>query len=96
MSRRRDDYESSWWRRFKSWVDGETDLLAEGMEIRIPQVPGDGNGETKQPGSQARQAGTDGETRQPGSQAYQAGADDGKDRPPHLFYESRGDRKSVV
>ena len=92
MSRRRDDYESSWWRRFKSWVVGETDLLAEGMEIRIPQAPGDGNGETKQPGSQARQAGTDGETRQPGSQAYQAGADDGKDRPPHLFYESRGIR----
>ncbi len=36
MSRLRDDYENSWWRRFQGWVDGETDLLAEGMEIRVP------------------------------------------------------------
>lgn len=42
MSRLRDDYENSWWRRFQGWVDGETDLLAEGMEIRVP-----GRGEDK-------------------------------------------------
>lgn len=36
MSRQRDDYEKSWWYRFRKWVDGETDLLDEGMEIRVP------------------------------------------------------------
>ncbi len=36
MSRQRDDYEKSWWKRFKGWVDGEWDPLASGMEIRVP------------------------------------------------------------
>ncbi len=42
MSRQRDDYENSWWRKFKGWVDGEVDLLAEGMEIRAPQMQEEG------------------------------------------------------
>lgn len=42
MSRQRDDYENSWWRKFKGWVDGEVDLLAEGMEIRVPQMQEEG------------------------------------------------------
>ena len=37
MSRRRDDYENSWWRTFKNWVNGEIDLLAVGMEIQAPK-----------------------------------------------------------
>lgn len=37
MSRRRDDYENSWWRTFKNWVNGEIDLLAVGMEIQTPK-----------------------------------------------------------
>lgn len=32
MSRQRDNYENSRWRKFKRWVDGEVDLLANGME----------------------------------------------------------------
>lgn len=32
MSRTRDNYETSRWKKFKSWVDGETDLLNSGME----------------------------------------------------------------
>lgn len=32
MSRQRDNYENSRFRKFKSWVDGETDLLENGME----------------------------------------------------------------
>lgn len=43
MSRRRDDYDKSWWKRFKGWVDGEWDPLASGMEIRILEgEPGKG------------------------------------------------------
>lgn len=38
MSRLRDDYENSRWRRFRKWVDGEIDPLASGMEIIIPQT----------------------------------------------------------
>ncbi|MGN0158175.1 MAG: hydrogen gas-evolving membrane-bound hydrogenase subunit E [Brotaphodocola sp.] len=36
MSRRKDNYENSRWMQFKRWVDGETDPLANGMEIQIP------------------------------------------------------------
>lgn len=36
MSRRRADYENSRWLKWKRWLKGETDPLAEGMEIRIP------------------------------------------------------------
>ncbi len=32
MSRKKDNYETSRWRKFKSWVDGETDPLDHGME----------------------------------------------------------------
>ena len=32
MSRKRDNYEESRWRKFKSWLDGETDLLEHGMD----------------------------------------------------------------
>jgi len=32
MSRKKDNYENSRWLKFKKWMDGETDLLAEGME----------------------------------------------------------------
>lgn len=45
MSRRRDNYENSRWVKFKRWVDGETDLLAEGMEIEAPEETGEAAGE---------------------------------------------------
>lgn len=32
MSRRKDNFENSRWRKFRRWVDGEVDLLADGME----------------------------------------------------------------
>ncbi|MDO5407321.1 MAG: MnhB domain-containing protein [Eubacteriales bacterium] len=32
MSRRKDNYENSLWKKFRGWVDGEVDLLADGME----------------------------------------------------------------
>lgn len=39
MSRRKDNYESSRWLRFKRWVDGETDTLtAERMESVAPET----------------------------------------------------------
>lgn len=34
MSRKKDNYENSRWLKFKKWVDGETDILAAGMESR--------------------------------------------------------------
>ncbi len=34
MSRTKDHYENSLWLKFRKWVDGETDLLADGMETR--------------------------------------------------------------
>lgn len=37
MSRRKNNYESSRWLRFKKWVDGDVDLLADGMEIHPPE-----------------------------------------------------------
>lgn len=39
MSRLRDDYETSRWRKFQRWVDGEVDLLASGIEIQAPREP---------------------------------------------------------
>ena len=36
MSRRRDDYERSRWLRFRKWVDKGADLLADGIEIQVP------------------------------------------------------------
>ena len=36
MSRRKDNYETSRWLKFKKWVDGETDLLSIGMEPEVP------------------------------------------------------------
>lgn len=36
MSRKRDNYENSRWRKFKRWVDGDVDLLENGMET-VPQ-----------------------------------------------------------
>ncbi|MCI9105703.1 MAG: hypothetical protein HFG56_06980 [Lachnospiraceae bacterium] len=47
MSRQRDDYENSWWKKFKGWVDGEVDLLAEGMEIRVPKTQEEGEWDGK-------------------------------------------------
>ena len=38
MSRRKDNYETSRWLKFKKWVDGEIDPLADGMEIRVPEA----------------------------------------------------------
>lgn len=37
MSRLKDNYENSRWRRFERWVDGETDPLAHGMEVVAPK-----------------------------------------------------------
>ena len=37
MSRTKDNYENSLWLKFRKWIDGETDLLADGMEIRVPE-----------------------------------------------------------
>lgn len=39
MSRRKDNYETSRWMRFKKWVDGETDPLSHGMDPKevIPE-----------------------------------------------------------
>ena len=34
MSRIRDDYETSRWKKFKGWLNGETDLLEHGMEAK--------------------------------------------------------------
>ena len=42
MSRRKDNYDSSRWLKFKKWVDGEVDLLAEGMEAQVPDEKADG------------------------------------------------------
>lgn len=36
MSRKKDNYESSRWMKFRRWIDGDLDPLAEGMEIRKP------------------------------------------------------------
>lgn len=36
MSRRKDNYETSRWLKFKRWVDGDIDLLENGMET-VPQ-----------------------------------------------------------
>ena len=41
MSRRRDDYENSRWRKFRSWVDGEVDLLASGIAVQPPRESAD-------------------------------------------------------
>ena len=32
MSRRKDNYETSRWLKFKRWMDGETDPLSVGMD----------------------------------------------------------------
>lgn len=37
MSRRKDNYENSRWLKFKRWVNGEIDPLAEGMETEEPE-----------------------------------------------------------
>ncbi|MCH1953480.1 hypothetical protein MCJ35_30290 [Enterocloster sp. OA13] len=60
MSRRRDNYESSRWMKFRKWVDGEVDPLDHGMEIKIP---GNENDCTKvqytaEAGGEGRTAGT--------------------------------------
>lgn len=39
MSRQRDDYENSRWRKFRSWIDGEVDPLASGIMIQPPKAP---------------------------------------------------------
>lgn len=36
MSRKKDNYDSSRWLKFKKWVNGDVDLLAQGMEARMP------------------------------------------------------------
>ncbi len=42
MSRKRDNYETSRWKKFRSWVDGETDPLEHGMEAHtaVPRKEG--------------------------------------------------------
>ncbi|MDO5417031.1 MAG: MnhB domain-containing protein [Lachnospiraceae bacterium] len=41
MSRRKDNYENSRWLKFKRWVDGEVDFLADGMEtVKLPEPEG--------------------------------------------------------
>ena len=42
MSRKRDNYEISRWKKFRSWVDGETDPLEHGMEAHtaVPRKEG--------------------------------------------------------
>lgn len=60
MSRRRDNYESSRWMKFRKWVDGEVDPLDHGMEIKIS---GNENDCTKvqytaEAGGEGRTAGT--------------------------------------
>ncbi len=42
MSRKRDNYEISRWKKFRSWVDGETDPLEHGMEahVAVPRKEG--------------------------------------------------------
>ncbi|MCI8837887.1 MAG: hypothetical protein HFG74_07460 [Hungatella sp.] len=42
MSRKRDNYETSRWKKFRSWVDGETDPLEHGMEahVAVPRKEG--------------------------------------------------------
>lgn len=37
MSRKRDNFENSGYMKFKRWLDGETDLLLDTMEIRQPE-----------------------------------------------------------
>ena len=37
MSRIRDNYEGSRWRKFRRWLDGEVDLLALGVEVSEPK-----------------------------------------------------------
>lgn len=86
MSRRRDDYENSRWHRFISWVDGETDLLAEGMEIRIPQETGEGSTEPAPPGEE------NGGSKRPGSGERQLQTDSPKGQERLLFQERRGIR----
>ncbi len=44
MSRRKDNYENSRWLKFKRWVDGEIDPLADGMEIQVPEMVKNENG----------------------------------------------------
>lgn len=37
MSRRKDNYETSRWLKFKRWIDGDVDPLSSGMEIQEPE-----------------------------------------------------------
>lgn len=46
MSRKRDNYENSRWFKFRRWVDGEVDLLENGMET-VP-LPKSGSQETEE------------------------------------------------
>ena len=46
MSRKKDNYDQSRWLKFKNWVDGDVDLLAKGMEARVPDGNTDGSGWT--------------------------------------------------
>ncbi|HIT63982.1 MAG TPA: hypothetical protein IAC37_05975 [Candidatus Ventrimonas merdavium] len=39
MSRPKDHIETSRWKRFQNWVNGETDILLDSMEIRQPEQP---------------------------------------------------------
>ena len=36
MSRERDNYENSGWRRFERWMEGETDPLQGRVEVKRP------------------------------------------------------------
>lgn len=40
MSRQKDNYENSFWLKFKRWVAGEVDPLAHGMETVVLDIPG--------------------------------------------------------
>ncbi len=41
MSRRRDNYETTWWYKFKRWVDGDIDPFGKSMEVKLPRKRGE-------------------------------------------------------
>ncbi|MCI9360706.1 MAG: hypothetical protein HFG65_07020 [Hungatella sp.] len=54
MSRKKDNYDSSHWLKFKKWINGDVDLLAQGMEAWMPgqETTGADHSNSSRPGNQ--------------------------------------------
>lgn len=54
MSRKKDNYDSSHWLKFKKWINGDVDLLAQGMEAWMSgqETTGADHSNSSRPGNQ--------------------------------------------